>query len=33
MVRMIVDFNTRYLSLPDLRALLGEMEAFVVEAR
>lgn len=31
-VRMIVEVDTRYLSLPDLRALLHEMEAFVVDA-
>jgi len=31
-VRMIVDVDTRYLSLPDLRALLHEMEALVVDA-
>ncbi|MEV8511900.1 condensation domain-containing protein [Dactylosporangium sp. NPDC051484] len=31
-VRMIVDVDTRYLSLPELRELLRQMEAFVVEA-
>ncbi|MEV0127852.1 condensation domain-containing protein [Dactylosporangium sp. NPDC050688] len=31
-VRLSVDVDTRYLSLPDLRALLHEMEAFVVTA-
>ncbi|MEV4517730.1 hypothetical protein AB0K00_53325 [Dactylosporangium sp. NPDC049525] len=31
-VRMTVDVDTRFLSLPDLRALLGEMEAFTLDA-
>lgn len=31
-VRLSVDVDTRHLSLPDLRALLHEMEAFVVTA-
>ena len=32
MVLMVVDVDTRYLALPDLRALLHEMETFVVNA-
>ncbi|MET7419446.1 condensation domain-containing protein [Dactylosporangium sp. NPDC005555] len=31
-VRLSVDVKTAFLPLPDLRALLGEMEAFVLEA-
>ena len=31
-VQLTVEFNTRYLSIPDVHALLAEMESFTVEA-